>query len=285
MRAATVHAPTLATTPGIELVGIWGRRASAVEDLARQHDVRAFGQFRELLESCEAVSFAVPPAVQSDLGSIAARARKHVLLEVPIAWDTAGAERLAAAVAATHVISQVAFTWRWTEPVQRFLREVEARPRARGARGRTTTAVRPQAGTWRDERRLLFDHGPHVADFLDAALGEIVDVEARHGEKNSVRLRFEHRLGGESETLLGTSPAAERDQAEFELEFEPEDEASDRTRIVELSDAVGTADYTSMFKEFAEAIQTGRAPTLDVNRGLHVQRVVEAADTELLLHR
>ena len=36
---------------------------------------------------------------------------------------------------------------------------------------------------------------------------------------------------------------------------------------------------------FADAIQTGRVPTLDVSRGLHVQRVVEAADTELLLHR
>jgi predicted dehydrogenase len=241
----------------------------------------AFGRFLELLDSCEAVSFAVPPAVQSDLGSIAARARKHVLLEVPIAWDTAGAEDLAAAVTASRVISQVGFTWRYTESVRRFLPEVESHPPPRGTRGRATRAVRPQASRWRDERRVLFDHGPHVADLLDAALGEIVDVQARHGENNSVRLRFEHRLGGESETLLGTSTAIERDRAEFEFEFE----TTDRTLVVDLSDAVGTADYTSMFSEFAEAIQTGRVPTLDVNRGLHVQRVVDAADTELLLHQ
>lgn len=278
MRATTVHAPALATTPGIEFVGVWGRRPSTVEQLARQYDVSAFGSFLDLLDSCEALSFAVPPAVQSDLGSVAARARKHMMLEVPIAWDAAGAEDLAAAVAASHVISQVGFTWRYTEPVRRFLSEVGSGPPARGARGRAMRAVRPQASTWRDERRVLFDDGPHVADFLDAALGEIVDVQARHRENNSVSLKFGHRLGGESETLLGTSTTIERDQAEFELE------APDQTRVLDLSDAVGTAAYTCMFSEFAEAIQTGRVPTLDVSRGLHVQRVVEAADTELLLH-
>jgi predicted dehydrogenase len=39
-----------------------------------------------------------------------------------------------------------------------------------------------------------------------------------------------------------------------------------------------------MFREFAHAVQTGEAPALDVYRGLHVQRVVEAADTDLLLN-
>jgi predicted dehydrogenase len=279
MRATTVHAPALAATPGIEFVGVWGRRPGAVEQVARQYDVLAFGHFLDLLDSCEALSFAVPPAVQSDLGSTAARARKHMLLEVPIAWDTAGAEDLAATVAASRVISQVGFTWRYTEPVRRFLREVESRPSSRKARGRVLRAVRPQDSGWRAERGVLFDLGPHVADFLDAALGEIVDVDARHGEDSSVRLRFEHRLSGESEILLGTSAAIERDQAEFELE------GPDGTRAVDLFDAVGTADYTGLFSEFADAIQTGRMPTLDVSRGLHVQRVVEAADTKLLLHR
>ncbi|GAA1148629.1 Gfo/Idh/MocA family oxidoreductase [Nocardioides aquiterrae] len=281
MRATTVHAPALAATPGIEFVGVWGRSPRAVEKLARQYDVSAFGTFRDLLGSCEALSFAVPPAVQSDLGSIAARAHKHLLLEVPIAWDTAGAEDLAAAVAAARVISQVAFTWRYTEPVRQLLGEVGSAPPPRGARGRATRAARPPTSRWRDERRALFDHGPHVADFLDAALGEIVDVEARHRENDSVRLKFEHRLSGDSETLLSTSTAIERDQARFEFEFEE----TDRTRVVDLSDAAGTADYSSMFGEFAEAVRTGRVPGLDVNRGLHVQRVVEAADTELLLHQ
>jgi predicted dehydrogenase len=280
MRAATVHAPALAATRDIEFVGVWGRRASAVEHLAGQHGVVAFRQFSELLDKCEAVSFAVPPAVQSDLGRIAARARKHVLLELPIAWDTAGAEELAAAVAASHVISQVAFTWRYSEPVRLFLRELESIPPARAAQGRVTRAVRPGAGGPRSERRVLFDHGPHVADLLDATLGEIVEVQARHAGPDSVKLRFEHRLGGESTTLLGTSTAIERDQAELALEFE----GTDQTRVLDLSDAAGSADHTRMFREFAHAVQTGEAPALDVYRGLHVQRVVEAADTDLLLN-
>jgi hypothetical protein len=66
---------------------------------------------------------------------------------------------------------------------------------------------------------------------------------------------------------------------EFELE------GPDRTRIVDLSDAVRTADYTRMFSEFADAIRMGKVLTLDISRGLHIQRVVEAADTELVLHR
>lgn len=278
-RATAVHAPALAATQDIDFVGVWARRPAAVEQLARQYEVRAFSQFRDLLASCEAVSFAVPPAVQSDLGSIAARVRKSVLLEVPIAWDTAGAEALAEAVVASHVVSQVAFTWRYTDQVRNFLQEQASRPSPQGAKGRAVRAQPPQASAWRQERGVLFDLGPHVADFLDAALGEIVDVDARPDENSSVRLGLEHRLNGSSETSLSTSTTSERDHVEFELV------GPNGSRVVDVSDAVRTDAFMTMFSDFANAVQTGQSPALDVNRGLHVQRVVEAADTELLMGR
>jgi hypothetical protein len=37
-----------------------------------------------------------------------------------------------------------------------------------------------------------------------------------------------------------------------------------------------------MFAEFAQAVERGTTPDLDVQRGLHLQRVVEEAQTDLI---
>ena len=132
-----------------------------------------------------------------------------------------------------------------------------------------------QADRWRDERGLLFDVGPHVADLLDAAMGPVVDVDAEDDENAWVTLRLEHRLVGPSESTLGSSSTIDHDEAVFEFV------GADGTTSVDCSDAERTADYATMFAEFANAAQTGEAHALDVNRGLHIQRVIEAADTKL----
>jgi predicted dehydrogenase len=281
-RAAEVHAPALAASPDVDFVGVWTRRAAAAEELANRYGVRPFAQFRDLLASCQATSFAVPPAAQSELGSVAARLGKSVLLEVPISWDVAGAEELAEAVIASHVVSQVAFTWRYTEPVRRFLQEQAPNMDTLGGRGQIVRArpdQRRETNPWRRERGLLFDLGPHVTEFLDAALGPIVDVDAFADPNGSVSLKMEHQVGRSSESTLAYSTAIDHDRAEFEF-FGPEE-----STFVDCSAAEDGADYNTMFAEFAQAVRTGEPHQLDVRRGLHIQRVIEAADSALLLGR
>jgi predicted dehydrogenase len=277
-RRAETFASALAASPDLEFAGVWARRPLAAQELAKRYDVSAFADLVDLLGVCEAVCFAVPPAVQGELAGIAARAGKSVLLQVPIAWDLADAEQLAETVVAAGVVSQVAFTWRYTADVQRFLQALGPDRRARGGGGRVVKVRSDQlaqADRWRGERGLLFDVGPHVADLLDAAIGPVVDVDAEDDEDARVTLRLEHRLVGPSESSLGSSSTIDQDEAVFEFV------GPDGTTSVDCSEAERTADYAAMFAEFANAARTGEAHTLDVNRGLHIQRVIEAADTKL----
>ncbi|XGX79419.1 hypothetical protein LQK93_02228 [Terrabacter sp. BE26] len=282
-RRAEVHASALAASPDLEFVGVWTRRPLAAEELTKRFGGSVFAAFEDLLDACEAVCFAVPPAVQGELAGIAARAGKSVLLEVPIAWDLADAEQLTETVVAAGVVSQVAFTWRYTAEVQRFLQahgSDDRRPRGGGGRVVKVQRDQPaQANRWRNERGLLFDVGPHVADLLDAAIGTVVDVDAEDDENAWVTLKLEHHLVGPSESTLGSSSTIDHDEAVFEFV------GADGKTSLDCSDAERRADYATMFAEFANAARTGEAHALDVNHGLHIQRIIEAADTRLRMGR
>ena len=104
-------------------------------------------------------------------------------------------------------------------------------------------------------------------------------MDAEDDENAWVTLRLEHRLVGPSESTLGSSSTIDHDEAVFEFVV------ADGKTSVDCSDAERTADYATMFAEFANAARTGEAHALDVNRGLHIQRVIEAADTKLRLGR
>src|SRR4029077_14102272 len=74
------------------------RRGGPASEAARQYGASVAGSFDELLERCDAIAFAVPPDVQAALAPRAAAAGKHLLLEKPLAFNLADAERLADAV-------------------------------------------------------------------------------------------------------------------------------------------------------------------------------------------
>ena len=44
---------------------------------------------------------------------------------------------------------------------------------------------------------------------------------------------------------------------------------------------VGPAAYRTMYAEFAAAVECQVTPALDVEHGLHLQRVIESADTDI----
>jgi hypothetical protein len=69
------------------------------------------------------------------------------------------------------------------------------------------------------------------------------------------------------------------DVAEFELL------GTDGSTSVDRSAAVDMTAYTTMCARFAAAVRTWEAHELDVQRGLHVQRVIESADTALFMER
>jgi predicted dehydrogenase len=278
-RATDVYAPALASCLGTQFAGIWAPRVQAVGPLAEKYGVTAYDRFDQLLDQCDAVAFAVPPAAQPDLAGIAARRGKSVLLEVPIASDVGGAEQLAEAATAARTVTQIALTWRYASAVRTFLSSSVPRIWPIGASARLISAdLAPGSATrpWRAEMGVLLSLGPHLVDLLDAALGRIGAVRAHGDPRGWVGMLLEHSEGRFSEVSLTAAANVETPRADVEV-FGSGGEAAIECEAAARQDAVET-----MLGEFVQATEAGRSHELDVNRGLHLQQIVEEAGARLL---
>ena len=92
--ADVTHAASAVAAPSWRLSAVWGRDAARAEALAARHGApHAGADFDAFLEQVDAVTFAVPPHLQSELALRAIEAGKHVALEKPIALSAHDAER------------------------------------------------------------------------------------------------------------------------------------------------------------------------------------------------
>jgi predicted dehydrogenase len=277
-RAAEIHAPALEQSGDLSFAGVWGRSDAAAQALAERHGVPAYARFDELLDHCDAVVFAVPPPVQAELAADAARHGKALLLERPVAGDVAGAEELQLAVERARVVSQVALMWRYAAAVRHFLKSEVPHVRPAGGAGRLISGVfAPGSGvsTWRAERGVLRDGGTDLLDLLDAALGPVAGVRGHGDPQGWVGLLLEQQVGHVSEASMYALAPPGTHRAEVEV-YGPEGFAQ-----LDCSEVVGPLTYERMYAEFAEAVHNGTPHEIDVRRGLHIQQVVEAAETDL----
>ena len=275
--ASLVHGPMLAAGPETRLAGVWARRPDAATELATRVGAPAFGRYEELLDACDAVAFAVPPAVQAEMAATAAEAGKALLLEKPIADDLAGAEALAAAVAAAGVVSALVLTWRYAEVVRTFLAEAATLDPVGGHGHFVSGALLGGmfATPWRLERGALLDLGPHVIDLLDAALGPVVGVRAHGASRGWTGLLLEHEGGAVSEASLCATAKIEPHVAGGAV-F-----GAGGSARVDCTTAVGADAIATLRREFAAAVTSGKPHPLDVHRGLHLQRVIADAEAQL----
>ena len=137
-----MHAPMLAAGPETVLTAVWARRPEAARRVAGPLGAAVAGSPEELFDGCEAVAFAVPPAVQAPLAVRAARAGKALLLDKPLGADLAAARAVAEAVAEAGVVSQLVLTKRYHPATRAFL----ARARVQGHRGPLVLPARGISG-------------------------------------------------------------------------------------------------------------------------------------------
>ena len=282
--AGMLHAPMLAGGPETRLAGVWARRPEAAGALAAAHGARAAASLEELFGRCEAVAFAVPPDVQAELGKVAARAGKHLLLDKPLALTVAAAEELAGAVADAGVVSQMVLTNRYGPRGRAFLDQA-AGFEVVGARCASLSGAMlegsPFATPWRRRHGALLDVGPHLFDLLEAAVGPIEELSGRGDPLRWTSLTCRHAGGQVSDVSMSLSlPLA---QSVFECVLfgpagalpyrRPPDPAS---ATAELAAAAAT-----LRREFAAAVTSGVSPALDVHRGLRLQRLIDVATRSL----
>lgn len=275
--AHMVHAPMLAAGPETRLAGVWARRSEAAAVLATKYSVPVFATPAALFDACAAVAFCVPPDVQAVLALEAARRGKALLLEKPIALELAAAERLAEAVSAAGVPSLVVLAWRYAPRIREFIAEASALQPFAGRALFVSGAflAGPFATPWRIERGPLLDLGPHLVDLLEAVLGPVTQVRA-HGElRRWVGLQLDHAGGAVSEAAMCASVPIDPHRAIAEFY------GSGGAATLDLGAAGGPATFANVRREFAEAVAAGGGHPLDVQRGLHLQRILAEAERQL----
>jgi predicted dehydrogenase len=223
--ARTVWAPTLAAADAVDLVGVWGRDATKSGQLASELGISDCGSVPELIESADVVAVCLPPDVQPEIASAAARAGRHLLLEKPLALDVASADRVAADVEHHGVASVVLFTGRF---LPEFAAWVESSAVAKATGGHAVWLGAPfsegspfHASTWRREHGALWDVGPHLLSAFVPVLGPIDSsdgaVTASRGPGDTVHVALRHEGGASS--VLTTSFTVEPPATHLEAAF------------------------------------------------------------------
>jgi myo-inositol 2-dehydrogenase/D-chiro-inositol 1-dehydrogenase len=113
-RLGAAHARTLASLPEARLAVV-ADPAPAARELGARFGARAVGDPREALEDreVEAVVIVTPTGTHAELIEAAARARRAIFCEKPIALDVASTERALAVVAECAVPLQIGFQRRY----------------------------------------------------------------------------------------------------------------------------------------------------------------------------
>jgi predicted dehydrogenase len=203
--ARSIHGASAAQHTGVELTGVWGRDQSKTSSAAAELGTHAYTDLDQLIGEVDALTFAVPPDVQLEIGLRAAQAGRHLLLEKPVATSLPGARKLENAIAERRLASIVFFTRRFMPETQVWLERLEQLGGWECGRAEFAANIRSEgnpfgASPWRYDKGGLWDIGPHALSLLLPALGEVESVVAGSGVRDQVHLVFKH-VGGRSSTV------------------------------------------------------------------------------------
>jgi predicted dehydrogenase len=271
--ARTMHARMLAAGPETQLVSVWARRPEAAAETAAPYGAATAASLDELLGTCEAVAFAVPPAVQAQLAMRAARAGRALLLEKPLGPDLASARALADAIAGAGVVSQLVLSKRYHPGTREFL----ARARQFTVTGARSLYVHgaflggEMATGWRLEHGALLDLGPHLLDLLDLAVGPIASVRGTGDPRRWTELTCRHENGAVSQASLSGSIRVARARTRVELYCE------EHELVYDAGELDPEESWPVLRREFAEAVRGTRTPDPDARRGLRLQELLDQA--------
>ena len=100
------HCNSLPQVENCEFVGVADLRLEAAQTIAEQHQIRAFQDYRELLEIVDGVVVATPPVAHGEVVVAAAEAGVHAFCEKPLSLTLSDADAMidAADKAGTHLM-------------------------------------------------------------------------------------------------------------------------------------------------------------------------------------
>lgn len=271
--ATEVHAPGIAAASGMVLAGIAGRNDEQTAALARAMGVPAFASLDEMLPEVDAISFAVPPYIQSELALAAIRAGRHVILEKPIATDLAAADALVDAAEANSVSSVVFFTRLFLAPVRDLIASAASRHLTSGDSTFRSAVLLPgsryDASSWRQDRfGALWDTGPHALAVMLHTLGPAIEICASNPSPAAFEAELRHAGGARSAIHINMRDATvERVDDRFSVSGPAGN----------LAAGPFTYDRVSTFAHAAQSLLAPRSDYASIALGRDVVAIIEAA--------
>ncbi|MGW6282197.1 Gfo/Idh/MocA family protein [Kribbella sp. NPDC055071] len=279
--ARMAHGPGLLAAPEVELVGVWGRHRDSTVAFATELGVTPYDDYAELLESVDALAFAVPPKVQASMALEAAAVGKHLLLDKPVA-DTVDDARALADEAANEGIASVVFFTQQFDPVMReFFADIKARGGWRGGWARLLASLDApdnpfRESVWRREPwAALWDVGPHALSNLTALLGPIAELTAVAGADGLAHFVLTHESGATSTAsiTLSAPPGG--------TSFETAVWGESGTAYLPDSPTSGAESIPLAAAELIAAAESGESHPIDVAFGTRVVELLASAEQQL----
>jgi predicted dehydrogenase len=186
---AAMHAEAIAMLPAARLVAVTDVVPERARAFAETHGCAAEPDLSALLARADVdvVSVCVPSGLHAEVGTQAAAAGKHLVIEKPIDTTLAAADRLIGAARAAGVVMTVVAQHRFDPGLAELRGLLDAGALGRLVLGEASTKwYRSQAyydsaawrGTWALDGGSLMNQGIHYVDLLLWAMGPAAEVTA-----------------------------------------------------------------------------------------------------------
>jgi len=172
----------------VEIAGIAEEDEKKGKDFAQRHGIRYFKDYGDMLsdKSVDAVLICSANAKHAKMTIDAAKAKKHIIVEKPIATTIEDAQKMIDACKENKVKLMVSFPVRYAPPIRR-MKEIVDNGKLGEIIGISATNHGTMPGGWFIEKSLsgggaIMDHTVHVVDILRWILkSEVKEVYAKMG--------------------------------------------------------------------------------------------------------
>ncbi|MFC4025081.1 Gfo/Idh/MocA family protein [Oceanobacillus longus] len=181
---AMSYADSLMKLPNVELVGIFDDDVERGKEVSEKFNTKHYiNQETFLNEEMDAVIICSENIRHKEMVINAAKAKKHILCEKPIATTVEDAEAMIQACAEHEVILQIAFPVRFSSPIAQLKKMIDDKELGDIVAFRTTNRGQNPGGWFIDEKQsgggAVLDHTVHMVDIMRWYLGkEITEVHA-----------------------------------------------------------------------------------------------------------
>jgi UDP-N-acetyl-2-amino-2-deoxyglucuronate dehydrogenase len=184
-----LHAEAIGIVPGARLVAVTDVVPESAKELADSYGCAAEPDLEALLArpDIDVVSVCVPSGMHAEVGTKAARAGKHLVIEKPIDVTLEAADRLIAAARDAGVVMTVISQHRFDTGLDELRRLLDSGALGSLLLGEASTKwYRTQGyydsaewrGTWAMDGGSLMNQGVHYVDLLRWCMGPVTEVTA-----------------------------------------------------------------------------------------------------------